>query len=116
MTFKVLEARTSEIGVNCKEFYDKKKITQLRWDPKAIKHCFVGKMYRFPEKPEGGAGSPGDDGTGLGGENRTWVLCKSKCCSPMSCLCRPHPHPNTWIFTRKEKGKRKKLNRKTITR
>lgn len=111
MTFKVLETRTSEIGVNCKEFYDKKKITQLRWDPKAIKHCFVGKMYRFPEKPEGGAGSPGVDGTGLGGENRTWVLCKSKCCSPMSCLC---PPPNTWIFTRKEKGKRKKLNRKTI--
>lgn len=71
----------------------RKKITQLRWDPKAIKHCFVGKMYRFPEKPEGGAGSPGVDGTGLGGENRTWVLCKSKCCSPMSCLCRSPPPP-----------------------
>lgn len=65
MTFKVLETRTSEIGVNCKEFYDKKKTTQLRLDPKAIKHCFIRKMYRFPEKPEGGAGSPGGDGTGL---------------------------------------------------
>lgn len=68
MTFKVLETRTSEIGVNCKEFYDNKKTTQLRLDPKAIKHCFIRKMYRFPEKPEGGAGSPGVDGTGLGVE------------------------------------------------
>lgn len=112
MMLKVLETRKSEIGLNCKEFYDeKKKMTQLRWYPKAIKHCFVWKMYRFSEKPEDGAGSLGVDGTGLGGGNRTWVLCKSKCCSPLSCLL---PSPHTWIYARKEKGKGKKLNRKTI--
>lgn len=35
MTFKVLETRTSEIGVNCKEFYDKKKNNTVKMGPKS---------------------------------------------------------------------------------
>lgn len=71
-------------------------------------------MYRLPEKPEDGAGSLGVDGTCQSGRwnPNLGPLQEQELFTPGLSLASPQ---NRWIFTSKEKGKRKKLNRKIIT-